>query len=135
MRLPDGGPHDGASAALNAPELLAEGVGARYAMTAAKRLLDNLTGAGCPPMKNVKSVFFCDIPLGGGTSGSSAKVITDVLTFTSASGVFRDPGFRLLIRENGRKAGLSLERGDADPFPSPSPCTSPITRTASTSGI
>ena len=64
----------------------------------------------------MKSVFFCDLPLGGGTSGSSAKAITDVLTFTSASGVFRDPGFRLLIRENGRKAGLSFERGDADPF-------------------
>jgi galactokinase len=127
MRLPDaasGPPAGGGSGAgsesearaANAPELIEEGVGSRYAMTAARRLLDNLAGTGCPPLKNVKSVFLCDIPLGGGTSGSSAKVITDVLTFTSVSGVFDDPGFRLLIRENGRKAGLSLDRGDADPF-------------------
>jgi galactokinase len=102
--------------AWNTLELLEEGVGVRYALTAAERLLENLSGTGCPPLRNVKSVFNCDIPLGGGTSGSSAKLITDVLTFTSASGVFGDPGFRLLIRENGRKAGLSLERGDADPF-------------------
>jgi galactokinase len=99
-----------------APELLTEGVGARYALTAAGRLLCNLTGTGCPPLKNVKSVFFSDIPLGGGTSGSSAKLVTDVLTFTSPSGVFRDPVFRSLVRENGGKAGLAFDRADADPF-------------------
>ena len=64
----------------------------------------------------MKSVFFLRHTPGGGTSGPSAKVITDVLTFNSASGMFRDPGFRLLICENGRIAGLSFERGDADPF-------------------
>ncbi|MBA7639148.1 hypothetical protein ES703_46806 [subsurface metagenome] len=52
--------------------MMAEGEGSNYTYTVAKRLLNNLVDSGLShlQLKDVKSVFFGDIPFGGGTSGS-----------------------------------------------------------------
>jgi galactokinase len=100
----------------DAPEVLAEGVGSRYTIQVARRLTRNLVDADFAPPGNVKSVFLSDIPIGGGTSGSSAKVITDFLIFITTSGLGDSAGFRKLIIENGRKAGLHLNQPVLDDF-------------------
>ena len=100
----------------DAPEILAEGVGARYTIQVARRLTRNLADAGFSPPGNVKAVFLSDIPIGGGTSGSSAKVITDFLVFITTSGLSASESFAKLIIENGRKAGLQLNQRGLDDF-------------------
>ena len=101
---------------VDAPEILAEGVGARYTVQVARRLTRNLVDAGFAPPGNVKAVFLSDIPIGGGTSGSSAKVITDFLVFITTSGLSASADFTKLITENGRRAGLHLKQRGLDDF-------------------
>jgi galactokinase len=90
------------------PEMLHEGLGSNYTFRVAERLNRNLVDSGFPPLGNVKAVFLGDIPIGGGTSGSSAKVITDFLSFTASHGLINSDGFSDLVQVNGRKAGLEL---------------------------
>jgi galactokinase len=99
-----------------APAIVREGVGSQYTLQVAARLTRNLTDAGFPPLGNVKAVFLSDIPIGGGTSGSSAKVITDFLIFTTTNSLISSGAFRKLIVENGKKAGLRLNQHGLDDF-------------------
>ena len=98
------------------PEMVSEGVGSNYTYRVAERLNRNLLEAGFPPLGNVKAVFFGDIPIGGGTSGSSAKVITDFLTFTASHDLIDGASFADLIQTNGRNAGLELDQQGLDNF-------------------
>ena len=100
------------------PEMVAEGEGSNYTYTVAKRLLNNLVDSGLShlQLKDVKSVFFGDIPFGGGTSGSSAKLITDFFIFASVSGLLTDKDFTSLIIENGKKAGLKMGNEEVNDF-------------------
>ncbi len=92
------------------PELLRDAVGSNYTFQVVSRLTRNLLDSGFPALSNVKAVFYGDIPIGGGTSGSSAKVITDFLICTTANGLIDSAEFRDLIKSNGRKAGLELQQ-------------------------
>jgi galactokinase len=100
------------------PELLAEGEGSNYTYTVAKRLMRNMDEAGlsalCPA--DVKSVFLGDIPFGGGTSGSSAKLISDFFILASANNILSDDDFLSLVTENGKKAGLKLGSVEVSDF-------------------
>jgi len=98
------------------PDLLCEGIGSQYTMTVAKRFLNNLSISSLPPPCAVKAVFLSDIPIGGGTSGSSSKVITDFLIFSSASGIYFERKFVELLRENAVKAGMLLNQPGVDDF-------------------
>jgi galactokinase len=100
----------------NGPELLSEGVGSNYTYRVAERLQKNLVDAGFPSLGNVKAVFFGDIPIGGGTSGSSAKVICDFLAFTTTHDLIDAAPFAELIQSNGRKAGLELDQEGLDNY-------------------
>ena len=97
-------------------ELLIEGFGSQYTVRVAERFSRNLIEAGFPQPENVKAVFFGDIPIGGGTSGSSSKVISDFLTLASCSELLDNSGFKSLIVENGRKAGIKLDQRGIDNF-------------------
>jgi len=97
-------------------ELLVEGFGSQYTVRVAERFSKNLVDAGFPQPGNVKVVFLGDIPIGGGTSGSSSKVISDFLTFASCSELLDNSGFKSLIVENGRKAGIKLDQKGMDNF-------------------
>ena len=88
------------------PEVLRMGEGSHYTVTVAKRLLSNLIDAGLDPIRDVKSVFIGDIPFGGGTSGSSAKLITDFLIYASVNGLLTSNSFTSLVLENGKRAGI-----------------------------
>ena len=105
LTMGDGGPH-----------MLREGVGSNYTFRVAERLQRNLGDAGFPTLGNVKAVFFGDIPIGGGTSGSSAKVICDFLTFTTTHGLIDAAPFAELIKSNGSKAGLELDQEGLDNY-------------------
>ncbi len=97
------------------PEVLREGEGSNYSSTVAKRLYNNLLNGGFRPIQNIKSVFVGDIPFGGGTSGSSSKIITDFYIFASVNGLLDDNGFKALVLENGSKAGIKMnQKGVAD---------------------
>ena len=100
------------------PEMLVKGEGANYAYTVAKRLLSNINDAGLSRLfpENVKSVFCGDIPFGGGTSGSSAKLIADFFILASINNLLSDNEFVSLVIENGRKAGLKMGSGGVDDF-------------------
>lgn len=98
------------------PELQQDGVGSNYTFQVASRLTRNLLDSGFPALSNVKAVFYGDIPIGGGTSGSSAKVITDFLICTAANGLIDSVEFRNLITSNGRKAGLELHQRGLDDY-------------------
>jgi galactokinase len=100
------------------PEMLFEGEGSNYAFTVAKRLLNNIRDAGLSRLipGDVKSVFLGDIPFGGGTSGSSAKLISDFFILASANNILSDKEFISLVTENGNKAGLKMGSGDANDF-------------------
>ena len=98
------------------PEMVSEGMGSNYTYRVAERLNRNLYEAGFPPLGNVKAVFFGDIPIGGGTSGSSAKVITDFLTFTASHSLIDTASFTDLIQINGGKAGLELDQKGLDNY-------------------
>ncbi len=98
------------------PEMLREGEGSNYTSTVAKRLYNNLLNGGLKPIQNVKSVFVGDIPFGGGTSGSSSKLITDFYIFASVNGLLEDNGFKALVLENGRKAGIKMNQEGVDDF-------------------
>lgn len=97
-------------------EVKREGEGATYAIAVAKRLSSNLKQAGFSAPRNIKSVFIGDIPFGGGTSGSSAKVIMDFLAIGGTNGLLKDSNFKNLIIENGRKAGIKLGQSGVDDF-------------------
>jgi galactokinase len=99
-----------------APEMMREGVGSNYTYRVAARLTSNLLESGLSPPGNVKAVFLGDIPIGGGTSGSSAKVITDFLIFTATSGLIESRPFRDLIVSNGSRAGLRMNQEGLDDF-------------------
>ena len=96
--------------------IIEEGVGANYSRQVVTRLTNNLARAGFPPLRNVKAVFLGDIPIGGGTSGSSAKVITDFLVLTSSSGLIENEGFKRIIISNGEKAGLRMNQQGLDNY-------------------
>ena len=98
------------------PEVLKEGEGANYTITVAKRLYNNLLDKGQNPIRNVKSVFIGDIPFGGGTSGSSAKLIADFYIFSSVNDLLEDKGFISLVLENGKKAGIKIGQQEVDDF-------------------
>lgn len=98
------------------PELLVEGFGSQYTLRVAERLSKNLRDTGFPALQNIKAVFIGDIPIGGGTSGSSSKVISDFLLFASCNDLLDSTRFQSLIVENGRKAGLKLDQGGIDNF-------------------
>ena len=98
------------------PLLITEGVGSQYSCTVVKRLMNNLAGRGLPPLKNVKAVFIGDIPFGGGTSGSSSKVISDFLIFTAPNDIFFDQRFVSLMIDNGIKAGMQVNQEGVDPY-------------------
>jgi galactokinase len=97
-------------------EMVSEGVGSNYTHRVAERLNRNLLDSGFPPMGNVKAVFFGDIPIGGGTSGSSAKVITDFLIFAASHELIDKAEFTELIKSNGRKAKLELHQQGLNDF-------------------
>jgi len=101
---------------LQGPEMMSEGVGSNYTYRVAERLNRNLCEAGFPSLGNVKAVFFGDIPIGGGTSGSSAKVITDFLTFAASHDLIDAASFTDLIQANGEKAGLELDQKGLDNY-------------------
>lgn len=88
------------------PEVLTRGEGSNYTVSVAKRLCKNLLDAGLGPLQDVKSVFMGDIPFGGGTSGSSAKLITDFFIYASANGLLESDDFVSLVLENGKRAGV-----------------------------
>jgi len=96
--------------------VLVQGVGSNYTVTVARRLNANLMDSGFSYLKNIKSVFIGDIPFGGGTSGSSAKVITDFLSFASVNELLENDEFISLILENGKKAGISMGQQGVDDF-------------------
>jgi len=98
------------------PVMLESGVGGEYTQRVVERLSRNLLEAGLPPLLDVKAVFIGDVPFGGGTSGSSSKVITDFFIFTAASGLLGRAEFKNLILQNGRKAGISLDQEGVDDF-------------------
>jgi galactokinase len=100
----------------NKPVSVKESVGSQYTIQVAARLMRNLNEAGFPPLENVKAAFLSDIPIGGGTSGSSAKVITDFLILTTTNSLIASDAFRQLITENGKKAGLRLNQQGLDDF-------------------
>ena len=93
------------------PVMDKEGAGSHYTFRVAERLSRNLmeSGLGVPP--DVKAVFYGDIPIGGGTSGSSAKVICDFLIFTAVGDMLSLDPFRSIIIQNGIKAGLDSGDG------------------------
>lgn len=97
-------------------DVLHKGEGSLYTCRVAERLSQNLFDAGYSSLGNVKSVFVGDIPFGGGTSGSSAKVIMDFLIFTATNGLLSDQRFISLIIENGRKAGIRMHQEGIDDF-------------------
>jgi len=101
---------------VNDPVITVKGVGSHYTSRVVKRLSKNLLDAGFPSLKEVKSVFIGDVPFGGGTSGSSSKVITDFSIFASVSGLLMNREFISLIIENGRKAGLRTNQQGVDDF-------------------
>jgi galactokinase len=90
--------------------MLTEGEGSNYAYTVAKRLLNNINDAGLSRLfpGNVKSVFYGDIPFGGGTSGSSAKLIADFFILATVNNLLSDDEFVSLVIENGKQAGLKM---------------------------
>jgi galactokinase len=92
------------------PEMLSEGVGSNYTQRVATRFSRNLLDSGFPLLGNVKAVFLGDVPIGGGTSGSSAKVITDFLIFAASQELIDKAEFKELITSNGRRAGLELKQ-------------------------
>jgi len=96
--------------------LLAEATGSHYSYTVAKRLLSNLERTPVSTPCNVKAVFCGDIPFGGGSSGSSSKLVMDFLIFTSAGGIFSQREFRALLRANALKAGMLLNQEGVDDF-------------------
>ncbi len=98
------------------PEMLEAGVGANFTLTVAERLTNNLADVGFLPLENVKAVFAADIPFGGGTSGSSAKLITDFFILTSANGLLKSDRFISLVIENATKSGLKLSQRGVDDF-------------------
>jgi galactokinase len=98
------------------PEILKEGVGAQFTRTVSKRLSFNLRDAGFGPLKEVKSVFAGDIPFGGGTSGSSAKLITDFFIFACPNGLLDDRKFLTLVLENGKAAGIKMNQKGVSDF-------------------
>jgi galactokinase len=98
------------------PVLEDEGVGSNFTYTVVKRLSNNLQDFGFAPLRDVEAVFRGDIPFGGGTSGSSAKLITDFLVFGSVNGLLTDDRFISLVLENGRKAGLRMGQSGLDDF-------------------
>jgi galactokinase len=98
------------------PALEDEGVGSNFTYTVVKRLSNNLLDFDFAPLRNVQAVFMGDIPFGGGTSGSSAKLITDFLIFGSVNGLLSDDRFISLVLENGRKAGLRMGQAEVDDF-------------------
>ncbi|MBA7673531.1 hypothetical protein ES703_81730 [subsurface metagenome] len=75
--------------------MLVEGDGSNYSYTVAKRLLNNINDAGLSRLfpGDVKSVFFGDTPFGGGTSGSSAKLISDFFILASVNNLLSDDEF------------------------------------------
>jgi galactokinase len=98
------------------PEMVSEGVGSNYTHRVAERLNRNLLDSGFPPLGNVKAVFFGDIPIGGGTSGSSAKVITDFLIFAASHALIDGASFAKLITSNGSGAGLEFNQVGLDNY-------------------
>ena len=98
------------------PEMMSEGMGSNYTHRVAERLNRNLLDSGFPPLGNVKAVFFGDIPIGGGTSGSSAKVITDFLIFAASHELIDEAAFADLIKSNGKKTGLELDQQGLDDY-------------------
>jgi len=98
------------------PEMIAEGEGSNYTYTVAKRLFNNLSGSGFMPLKNVKSVFMGDIPFGGGTSGSSSKLIADFFIFATANCLVTSRDFISLVIENGMEAGIKMDQKGVDNF-------------------
>ncbi len=98
------------------PVVLQSGVGGEYTRRVVERLSRNLRDAGLPPLRDVKAVFIGDVPFGGGTSGSSAKVITDFFIFTAAGGLLERADFKNLILQNGQKAGIRLGQEGVDDF-------------------
>jgi galactokinase len=98
------------------PEVLEIGVGGSYTKKVVERLSRNLESADLPPLRDVKAVFIGDVPFGGGTSGSSSKVIADFFIFTAASGLLKCGDFRNTILENGIKAGIRFNQTEVDDF-------------------
>lgn len=65
-----------------------------YPMTTASRLLDNF-GA----LRGVDLAFGCDLPVGGGMSGSSALMIMTFFAIAKPNGLFENERFRRNIRD------------------------------------
>ena len=97
-------------------DILEKGFGWQYSLSVFKRLLKNLREAGFPPVSAIKAVFYGDIPIGGGTSGSSAKVISDFITVALANNLLENKSFKELIIENGRLAGIKYDQPDIDNY-------------------
>ena len=89
------------------------GLGWQYSLTVIKRLTSNFSSFKIDP---IKSVFFGDIPIGGGTSGSSAKVIMDFLNITISNRLINDPAFKNTILENGKAANILYNQPGIDNF-------------------
>ncbi|MFW6139349.1 MAG: galactokinase family protein, partial [Spirochaetota bacterium] len=98
------------------PRVLKKGVGSNYTGAAARRLCANLVDSGFSPPENIKAVFVGDIPFGGGTSGFSAKLISDFLCFASVNGLLESRDFIELVLNNGRKAGIKIGQKGVDDF-------------------
>jgi len=98
------------------PVVLESGVGGEYTWRVVERLSRNLRDASLPPLRDVKAVFIGDVPFGGGTSGSSSKVITDFFIFTAVCGLLESTDFKNLILQNGQKAGIRLGQEGVDDF-------------------
>ncbi len=97
-------------------EIKEKGFGWQYSYSVFKRLLKNLRESNLPPISPVKTVFYGNIPIGGGTSGSSAKVILDFLTVTLVNNILENDNFRKIIIDNGRLAGVKYGQKDVDDY-------------------
>ena len=94
-------------------KVLEKGFGWQYSKTVINRMLSNFSTFKIDP---IKSVFYGDAPVGGGTSGSSAKLIMDFLNIASTNTLLNNRHFIETIIENGKLAGIIYNQKDVDNF-------------------
>ena len=94
-------------------QTIKKGFGWQYSLTVINRVLNNFPNFKIDPMT---SIFSGDIPIGGGTSGSSAKVIMDFLSVIISNNLINNADFINTIIENGKLAGVLFNQHNIDNF-------------------
>ncbi len=86
-----------------------------YTRAGYRRLWKDLERVGYNGMpKGIDAAFMGNIPIGGGTSGSSAKVITDFFALARPNYMLENPDFRDILMENAIEVGMNLDSSEAD---------------------